>query len=235
MIHPLKITSTLSDETRYQIYEYLLQQKKSFSVQAIADQFSIHPNVARLHLTKLSEINLLSAYFVKSGKGGRPGREYKASEQGIELSFPKKDDSRIIKWAMQIIDSIGPEALEIAKQISYDDGHSEMKLLLTSSKGTDLTDFDEKIKLITNASTMIGFIPRITDTPQGKKIIFSIYNCPFKNQLSTDNEIICTLHESYLRGQIDALFTQNDFVQVESMIHECENCKYEIDIQNNVL
>ena len=28
MIHPLKITSTLADETRYSIYEYILQEKK---------------------------------------------------------------------------------------------------------------------------------------------------------------------------------------------------------------
>ncbi|MFC7684722.1 helix-turn-helix transcriptional regulator [Ureibacillus sp. GCM10028918] len=232
MIHPLKITSTLSDETRYQIYEFLLQQKKSFTVQAIADQFNIHPNVARLHLTKLSEINLLSANFVKSGKGGRPGREYKASEQGIELSFPKKDDRRLIKWSMLLLNELGPVALEKAKRISYDDGKSEMNLLLKGRKGLALTDFDEKIKLLTTASSMIGYIPQIVETNKGRKITFSIYNCPFKNQFSTDNEIICTLHESFLKGQVDALFTQNDFVQVESMNHNCENCQYEIEVPN---
>ncbi len=29
MIHPLKITSTLADETRYSIYEYILKEKKN--------------------------------------------------------------------------------------------------------------------------------------------------------------------------------------------------------------
>lgn len=235
MIHPLKITGTLSDETRYQIYEYMLQQKKSFTVQAIAEKFSIHPNVARLHLTKLSEIELISADFVKSGKGGRPGREYKASEQGIELSFPKKEDTRLINWSVQLIEQIGPAALETAKKISYDDGHTQMKSMIDSGKGIASFDFDEKQKLLTSAASLIGYIPQIIETDESKKIIFSVYNCPFKNQLSTDNEIICTLHESFLRGQIDALFTQNEFVQVESMIHDCENCKYEIGITNNNL
>ena len=235
MIHPLKITSTLSDETRYQIYEYMLQQKKSFTVQAIAEQFSIHPNVARLHLTKLSEIELISAHFVKSGKGGRPGREYKASEEGIELSFPKKEDNRLINWTMQLIEQIGPEAIEAAKKISYDDGFSQMKQRIANGKGLALNDFNEKIILLTNASALIGYIPEIIETEKGKKIIFSIYNCPFKKQLSTNNEIVCTLHESYLTGQIDALFSQNEFVQVESMIHDCENCKYEIEIKNTGL
>ncbi|HWL13411.1 MAG TPA: helix-turn-helix domain-containing protein [Ureibacillus sp.] len=233
MIHPLKVTSTLADETRYQIYEYMLQEKKSFTVQAIAERFSIHPNVARLHLTKLSEIELISADFVKSGKGGRPGREYKANEQGIELSFPKKDDSRLVGWATQLIEQIGPEALEIAKKISYEDGQAQMNLLLT--KGNYTADFSEKVKLLATAASLIGYIPQIVELAEGKKLIFSIYNCPFKNQISTNNEIICTLHESFLMGQIDALFIQNEFVQVESMIHDCEHCKYEIEIQNSFI
>ena len=61
MIHPIKITSTLADETRYQIYEYMLKTQQYVNVQHIAEQFQIHPNVARLHLTKLSEINLITA------------------------------------------------------------------------------------------------------------------------------------------------------------------------------
>ena len=233
MIHPLKVTSTLADETRFQIYEYMLQEKKSFTVQAIAERFNIHPNVARLHLTKLSEIELISADFVKSGKGGRPGREYKANEQGIELSFPKKDDGRLVVWATQLIEQIGPEALDIAKKISYEDGQAQMNSLLT--KDSYANDFSEKVKLLATAASMIGYIPQIVELAEGKKLIFSIYNCPFKNQISTNNEIICTLHESFLKGQIDALFTQNEFVQVESMIHDCEHCNYEIEIQNSFI
>ncbi|HWK23992.1 MAG TPA: helix-turn-helix domain-containing protein [Ureibacillus sp.] len=232
MIHPLKITSTLADETRYQIYEYMLQQKKSFTVQAIAEQFGIHPNVARLHLTKLSEINIISAVFVKSGKGGRPGREYKATEEGIELSFPKKEQSRLINWALQLIEEIGPDALHTAQKISYNDGFEQMQKLVASRK--ELT-FNEKLNSITAAASMIGYIQQIEEINEGKKIIFSIYNCPFKNQLSTDNEIICTLHESFLKGQIDALFTQNEFIQVESMIHDCTYCNYKIEIAKDYL
>jgi len=71
----LKVMSTLADETRYQIYQFVLQNKKQYSVQEIAEQFNIHPNVARLHLTKLCEIGIVQAEYAKSGKGGRPGRD----------------------------------------------------------------------------------------------------------------------------------------------------------------
>ena len=70
MIHPLKIANTLADETRFSIFEKLMQTKKTYSVQQIADIFMIHPNVARLHLTKLTEVELIQAEYEKTGKGG---------------------------------------------------------------------------------------------------------------------------------------------------------------------
>lgn len=236
MIHPLKVTSTLADETRYHIYEFMLQQKKTFSVQDIANQFSIHPNVARLHLTKLSEINVITSDFVKSGKGGRPGRVYKASEKGIELSFPKRDDSKLLKWTLQLIKEIGPNAVELAKKISHDDGFHHMQSLLSlEQKGSQTISFDEKLTFLSNASSMIGYFPDVQDTNQGKKILFTIYNCPFKNQLATNNKLICELHECYLKGQVDALFSKNDIIQLEKMNFNCDFCKYEINVTDTAL
>ncbi|MFJ8236978.1 helix-turn-helix transcriptional regulator [Ureibacillus sp. NPDC094379] len=232
MIHPLKITSTLADKTRYQIYEYMLQHKKYFTVQDIATQFSIHPNVSRLHLTKLSEINLITADYVNTGKGGRPGRVYKASEEGIVLSFPKRDEGHLLKWTLQIIKDYGAEALEKAKAVSYKDGFDNVKEAFIKEKITkNSLDFNNKLNILANASSMIGYFPQISETDQGKKIIFTIYNCPFRNQIQDYSEIVCALHEAYLQGQIDALFSDNELLQTESMVHDCELCQYKILIQ----
>lgn len=235
MIHPLKITGTLADETRYQIYEFMLKQKKSFTVQDIAEAFSIHPNVARLHLTKLTEINVISADFLKSGKGGRPGRIYKATEDGVELSFPKRDHRQLLKWTIQLIEQLGEPALEQAKKISYDDGFNEIQTILKEHRDPRHLQFDEKLSIIEKSATLIGYIPTVTETSSGKKIIFSIYNCPFNDLLLKHNKTICGIHESYLKGQIDALFPQNNMFQLESIIHDCDLCQYEIDLKETVL
>ena len=233
MIHPLKITNTLADETRFNIYEFMLQQKKTYTVQDIANQFHIHPNVARLHLTKLSEINLIHAEFLNSGKGGRPGRVYKASEDGIDLSFPTNQNHLLINWAVKIIEEVGPSAIDSAKKISYNEGFEQMTQLIEQLPKSATTDFDRKLELLTSASTLIGYIPQTEETEIGTKIYFTIYNCPFKNQINTNNEIICSLHESYLRGQINALFPEYEFIQTENMIQQCDFCKYEIFTSSN--
>ena len=72
MEQTLKITSVLSDPTRYKIYQYITERHNDVTVQEIADQFEIHPNVARLHLSKLEDVSMLSSETKKTGKGGRP-------------------------------------------------------------------------------------------------------------------------------------------------------------------
>lgn len=228
MLHPLKVTGTMADETRYLIYEFMLQQKKHFSVQDIADQFKIHPNVARLHLTKLAEINVISAEYLKTGKGGRPGRVYKATEDGVSLSFPKREEPIMLDWLLQLVESLGEEALTKALQISYTEGQKMMQVLLLNEGRGRILSFDEKVEILSNSATMIGYVTNIQKDEQVNTIMFSIFNCPFQKQLAAHSDIACKLHESYLQGQVETLFNSKEFVRTESMVHDCEFCNYEI-------
>ncbi|MNH21201.1 hypothetical protein D3C79_810000 [compost metagenome] len=115
--------------------------------------------------------------------------------------------------------------------ISYQDGFQQMKNYVSAElKLNNTLSFDQKLQLLTDNAALIGYIPQIQQTEHGKKVIFSIFNCPFQEQLTTHSEIVCSLHESYLKGQLDALFSSNEFVQIESMIHNCDLCKYEINV-----
>lgn len=64
----LKITSVLADPTRYEIYQYIARKHQEVTVQEIADAFHIHPNVARLHLTKLEDVNMIVSETKKQEK-----------------------------------------------------------------------------------------------------------------------------------------------------------------------
>ncbi|UZM98323.1 transcriptional regulator [Lysinibacillus sp. MHQ-1] len=146
------------------------KRKKTVTVQHIADQFSIHPNVARLHLTKLSEINIISADYVKTGKGGRPGRVYKASEKGVSLSFPRRDEDRLLKWTIQLVEELGPSVLEKCQEISYQDGYQQMKQNMNAELTINNSlSFDEKLQLLTDNAALIGYVPQIQQTEHGKK------------------------------------------------------------------
>src|SRR5690606_36252719 len=116
MEQTLKITNVLADPTRFYIYQYIVKKNTDVTVQEIADEFNIHPNVARLHLTKLEDVNMLVSETKKTGKGGRPSRLYKLSADLIQLNFPYRDYQLLSKIAIEMMSSlgeIGKQALEI--------------------------------------------------------------------------------------------------------------------------
>lgn len=231
MLNPLKVTHTLADETRFSIYEFMLQEKKTFSVQDIAERFNIHPNVARLHLTRLTEIEVVRSEYEKTGKGGRPGRKYKAEENGVTLTFPRRNFDELLDWTLDILKEFGTEANRIGKKVCYRKGAEDIdKLILSHGKDRLQLAFEEKIDLLTEAASLIGYIPLINDTPNGKTLSFVVYNCPYHNKLETNEGLICDLHESYLKGQFDYLFEVKDFIQIESMNRNCDYCTYKINV-----
>ncbi|MGX9135256.1 helix-turn-helix transcriptional regulator [Rummeliibacillus sp. JY-2-4R] len=231
MINQLKVTSTLSDETRFSIYQFMLQEKRAFSVQDIAERFQIHPNVARLHLTKLNEIEIINSEYEKTGKGGRPGRKYKAAQEGITLSFPKRNYNELLDWTLEILSEFGEDAKRIGKKICHKKGTEVMENLLSShGKDKNLLTFEQKVEYITEAASLIGYVPLIKDTPNGRTISFAVYNCPFLNEVEKHSQLICDLHESYLTGQFDYLFEVKDFLQIESMTNSCDYCTYHVEI-----
>ena len=225
MSNTLKLTNTLADETRYAIYQYILKEKKQVNVQEIAEHFGIHPNVARLHLTKLNESKLLSSELVKNGKGGRPARVYQLADEPIYLSFPKQETHLLLHWLLELVDTMGEEAISKAKEISYNSGKQSIQQYTTSAQ-----TFEKKMKILSDSANSIGYFPEITEEDGKKSILFTIYNCPHKDQMNKYPQIVCTLHESFLKGQFDTLFPNNEFVKLESMRNHCKNCVYKVEV-----
>lgn len=61
-------SNVLSDPTRFNIYQYLIKHHQEVGVAEIAELFDIRPNVARLHLSKLEDINIVESYLKRLAK-----------------------------------------------------------------------------------------------------------------------------------------------------------------------
>lgn len=225
MIHPIKIASTLADETRFQIYEYMLKKHAVCNVQEIADTFQIHPNVARLHLTKLAEIQLIHAEFLKTGKGGRPGRVYRVNQDGVQLSFPRQDHRLMLEWILDTITELGDEAIELGKQKAFSYGQ---KTILQAYPNAPKLSQNERIDILQEQAALIGYVAEIEQKDHSFSISFTIHSCPFQSLLTKYSDVICQLHEKFLNGQVTALFGQLKFEQKTNMLHNCADCIYAI-------
>jgi predicted ArsR family transcriptional regulator len=231
MEQTLKITNVLSDPTRYYIYQYITKRHQEVTVQEVAENFNIHPNVARLHLSKLEDVNMLTSETKKTGKGGRPSRLYCLSDDVIQLNFPFRDYMLLAKVAIQTMISLG----EAGKQALYLTGKRfgvEVIEQELSKKSIEELNFDQKLTILKSAATLAGFYPEFEANGDRTKIFFQIYNCPFKEVASTHSETVCTMHFEFLKGMFGALFQSVELIEKENMITGCETCSYQVLVSN---
>jgi predicted ArsR family transcriptional regulator len=223
MEQTLKITNVLADPTRYHIYEYIATNQKEVTVQEIADVFQIHPNVARLHLSKLEDIHLLVAETKKTGKGGRPSRLYRTSDHVIQLHFPFRDYQLLAKIAIQALEKLGEAGLQALRQVGKQFGEETIKRELPNSQLT----VEQKLDIISNTAKMIGFRYQYSQSDDQAIINFHIHNCPFKEIANESQETVCYMHHAFIQGMFEALFANVQLKEEQNLIKSCEFCSYQ--------
>ncbi|MBO1000683.1 helix-turn-helix domain-containing protein [Bacillus sp. SD075] len=231
MEQTLKITNVLADPTRYHIYQHIVNNHGDVSVRQIADSFNIHPNVARLHLSKLEDIDMLTSDAQKTGKGGRPSRLYRLSDKVIQLHFPYRDYQLLSRIAIQTMMTLG----EQGKLALYETGKvfgEELinQQLALNSTTIDRLTFAEKVNMLKNAATIAGLSPEIQASEEEDKIYFRIFNCPFKEVTEVEPGTICSMHNSFLKGMFEALFENANIVELENMMSNCATCSYQASV-----
>lgn len=225
MENTLKVTNVMSDPTRFNIYQYLIENREEVNVTEIAKAFDIHPNVARLHLSKLEEINLVTSFLKKTGKGGRPGRQYKLSNEVIELNFPARDYKILSSIALESLMELG----EPGKQALYETGKKYGKEAMDyyTTNNNDNASMEEKIIMLEDAGRLLGMYPSFTYNPENNSISFSVNNCPFKELVNTNSQVVCDMHHTFLKGMFEALFTEIELIEEKNMFTDgCSNCAY---------
>lgn len=224
MEQTLKVTNVLSDPTRFYIYQYFIENQQSMTVLDVAEQFDIHPNVARLHLSKLSNINLLDAEFQKTGRGGRPSRVYELSDNVIELTFPHRDYKLLSSIMLETFIGLG----DIGKKALHQTGKKYGREVIKNFSTTDVTSLspDEKIAVLKGASKMLGMYPDFDYDDNNNEVIFHVTNCPFKEIAAQNHTIVCQMHNSFINGMLTVLFPDVKLVEKENMFKGCSHCTY---------
>lgn len=163
----------------------------------------------------------------KTGKGGRPSRLYRLSEDVIQLNFPFRDYQLLSKIAIQTMISLG----DIGKKAMYDTGKRFGKELIDQEKnnaflnGVELS-FNQKLEILKKASTVAGFYPEFETNDDKTKIFFQIFNCPFKEVALEHSESVCNMHFDFLIGMFESLFGSVELVEKENIITGCDSCSY---------
>ncbi len=225
----LELTNVLSDPTRYTIYEYLIKAKDPVTVKEVSEEVGIHPNVARLHLTKLTDVKLIDSYINQEKRSGRPSRLYVISKEAREISFPYRDYKLLSSITLEAIAKLGDTGRAVLAEVGADYGKKMIEQLKTPSHEYDILP-REKARLLSETSEVLGLYASFEYDEDEQNISYTIHNCPFKELLTDDNEIVCQLHQEFLKGMFQALFTNIKFDELTNMVDGCHVCSYKIKV-----
>lgn len=185
----------LADPTRFEIYQsFMAKAGGTLTVAEVAREFDLHPNVARMHLEKLSGAGLLSSEFRKALRGGRPARVYRLGDQTVG-PYPPRQYQLLADIALSAISEKRP-AGTLARERGREDGRHALAKAGVHAGGAG---FPHLVASLEEFSEEQGLFARLS-TDNQSHLELKVFNCVFKELSIKHFNVVCRLHRQYLLG-----------------------------------
>jgi predicted ArsR family transcriptional regulator len=201
------VTNAFGDPTRRQIYLFAREGGEGgVTAAAVAEAFSLHPNVARHHLDKLAAGGYLDVHVERPEGGGvgRPSKHYRAARPGagvgLELRGPSTDlIVTLLAKALALLPEAQAEAL--AEQVGEDYGR---QLAASMAPGDHARSRRAAMQAVADAFTAHGFAAHAEARGNGTLAIIN-EQCPF-GAVATEHPVICAVDRGMVRGILAGLY-----------------------------
>jgi predicted ArsR family transcriptional regulator len=197
-----QLTAVLADGTRYRIYRSIMERPGAqVTVAEIADLFGLHPNVARMHLGKLAQVDLLTTSLRKGDGGGRPARLYQLSDRVSTICLPPRRYELLASLAVAALSEVGDT--ERANRVCKEFGRGIGQQMVESRGGSGEFDRDATVALLTEVINDSGMIA-VTEW-DGGALVIDIRNCVFKEISTSRPDLVCGMHHAFFEGVVEAV------------------------------
>ncbi len=197
-----RLTSVLADGTRYRIYRSIIEQPGSkVTVAEVAEQFGLHPNVARMHLTKLEQAGLLITSLRKGAAGGRPARLYELSGTVSSLVMPPRRYDFLSSLALKALAETGD--LDRVGAVCRAAGVDAGRVYIAAHPEYRRAGQKELVGAMLDVGEKAGMLPQVAW--DGNALALDVRNCAFKELSTSQPDLVCVMHRAYLEGFIEHL------------------------------
>ncbi|MHB9148941.1 MAG: helix-turn-helix transcriptional regulator [Thermoleophilia bacterium] len=230
----LDITGALGDPTRYAIYRAIVDAAGDpLTVSQVAKEFSLHPNVARMHLQKLVDVGLVVTDTRRSKGGGRPARIYTLSRRVASLQFPPRDYQLLATLALDVISGLTAEQPELLDRVGGALGREEGQRALRRD-GLDPTrdEVDALIESLRRTAVDLGLYPHIERRSDGT-VDFEVRNCVFRELSSRHPSLVCRLHTAMLQGLVEEFLAAFQLEGTPSISTGAASCRFTLKLSDS--
>ncbi|MGO8684646.1 MAG: helix-turn-helix transcriptional regulator [Thermoleophilia bacterium] len=190
-------TFVLADGTRYRIYRSIAESPRSaVTVADVAARFGVHPNVARMHLTKLEQAGFINGSLRRTKGGGRPAKLYSLGEHVASFTFPPRRYDLLSSLALAALaaGTAAADTEQVCRQAGRDEGR---RFLSESTVGGTLVK-RELLAMLRAAADDQGLLATVE--PRGADLVIEIHNCVFRELSAMRPELVCVMHRAFLEG-----------------------------------
>jgi predicted ArsR family transcriptional regulator len=200
-----QLSVVLADETRYRIYRSIAEQPHDVvTVADVAQQFGLHPNVARMHLGKLEQAGLLATGLRKTKGGGRPARLYTLSGQVSSFDVPPRRYDLLSSLALTALAQRGSD--DDVLGICRDAGRAEGRRYVAEQGRPKGSGKKGSADLVRRVAEQQGLLPEVHW--EGDALNVRVRNCVFKEIAALRPDLVCPMHRAFFEGLVDAVVGQ---------------------------
>jgi predicted ArsR family transcriptional regulator len=188
---PARRDSALMQPTRARLFELLTELGRPAGTGELAGRLELHPNGVRSHLERLRAAGLVARTRVRQTRG-RPRDAWVISPTARPGGAPPAGYAQLGRWLARAVDPVRSN-LRRAESTGREIGR-ELAPSGTAAPANAL--------YATLAA--LGFAP-VVEADRGGTLRYRLCNCPYRDAVLENAEIVCTLHRGITRGLLDEL------------------------------
>src|SRR6266545_6094161 len=219
------VTSAFGDPTRRDIYLLVRAAAQGMTAAEIAEQFALHPNVARHHLEKLTAGGYMTVALARHETAGRPSKRYRAGELDTSLNFPPRRDDLLATLLARSLELLDPdEAAAMAEEVGYDYGLAIAARMTpeTDDAGAGHRSVRAALATVADALTAHGFAAHTEATGGSLQIVSE--QCPFGDAAKKYPHVVCSVDRGMIRGMLAGLYGDTHPLFTESRPAGDDHC-----------
>ena len=182
----------LAQPTRRRLFALLSDLGGSASTDELAERLALHPNGVRTHLQRMRDAGLVLHRRVPRPRG-RPRDEWAIAPTARPGGDPPHAYGSLARWLARTILAT-PARLREVEATGRQIGHE-----LASGGAAAAPE-----QAIGDLLAALGFQPQLDPQPQGR-LSCRLGNCPYRDSVRVNQDVICTLHRGLTRGLLDQL------------------------------
>jgi predicted ArsR family transcriptional regulator len=205
----------LAQTTRRRLFALVGELGGSASTDELAARLGLHPNGVRMHLHRMRDAGLLIRRRAAQPRG-RPRDEWAISPTARFAGDPPQAYGVLSRWLARAIPAT-PARLREVEATGRQVGRELAPTGATASAERAIAD----------VLTALGFHPQIDLRPDGW-LSCRLDNCPYRDSVRENQEVVCTLHRGLTRGLLDRLAPAAELARF--VPHDPDRAGCEIDI-----